>query len=344
MAAVKQPVPLLQGTFPPLRLRRLRQHPQLRALTAETTVQINDLVFPLFIKAGLTEKQPIASMPGLFQLSLQDLEQEIKHIMQLAIPAVILFGIPAEKDAVGSHAWQTDGIVQQAIRRIKKIAPDLLIIADVCCCEYTDHGHCGVIAKSDHRFDVDNDQTLPLLAKQALSLAQAGADVIAPSGMMDGAVQAIRHALDQQHFSSIPILSYAVKYASSFYGPFRDAAEGAPQFGDRRSYQMDPANGARALREATCDVQEAVDMLMVKPAGPYLDVIYRVKQQFPEIPLCAYQVSGEYAMLMAAAQQGWLDLNKTMFESVLAIKRAGADFIITYFAKQLAQQLTSSTR
>lgn len=325
---------------PAVRMRRLRQHPALRNLTREHQISVNDLVLPLFIKEGLTESKPIASMPGCYQLSLHDLSAEIEKVQALNLSAVLLFGIPLHKDAVGSMSYQDSGIVQQAIKIIKAKAPELLVIADVCFCEYTDHGHCGVVVKKELQgFDVDNDATLKLLAKQSVSLARAGADVIAPSGMIDGMVKAIRYALDQHHFMHVPILSYAVKYASSFYGPFREAAEGAPQFGDRRTYQMDPGNALHGLREAELDVQEGADMLMVKPAQNYLDMIYRVKQKFPSLPLAAYQVSGEYAMVKAAAEKGWIDEAKVMQESLLAIKRAGADFIITYFAKDMAAWL-----
>lgn len=326
--------------FPSTRLRRLRGHPQLRALLSEHQLTVNDLVLPLFVKAGSDIQQPIASMPGHHQFSVDQLDAAIAEVVALNIPAVLLFGIPAEKDATGSSGCQTDGVVQQAIRRIKSLAPDLLVIADVCLCEYTEHGHCGVVEKRGNDAYIHNDKTLPLLAKQAVSLVQAGADVVAPSGMMDGMVAAIRAALDAADYTHVPILSYAVKYASNFYGPFRHAAGYALQFGDRKTYQMDPANGSEALREAAMDLQEGADMLMVKPAGNYLDVIYRVKQRYPEVPLAAYQVSGEFAMLKAAAEKGWLDPESSMLESVLAIKRAGADFIITYFAKDIATLLS----
>ena len=326
--------------LPKVRLRRLRQSTKLRDLVREHHLTVNDLVLPLFITHGSGQRNPIASMPGHFQLSVDQLDNEIQSIQDLQIPAVLLFGIPEYKDALGSSAWQEDGIIQRAVQSIKKIAPELVVIADVCFCEYTDHGHCGVVNKSNEvDFEVENDRTLSLLAKQAVSLAQAGADVIAPSGMMDGMVHAIRMALDAANYSKVPILSYAVKYASSFYGPFRDAANGAPMFGDRRTYQMDPANATRALREVELDVAEGADMLMVKPASHYLDIIYRVKQQFPAIPLGAYHVSGEFSMIKAAAANGWMDEERAMLEATLAIKRAGADFVITYFAKELAARL-----
>jgi len=316
-----------------LRPRRLRKNPALRHLLQENSVSVSDLILPLFIKAGNQIRNPIASMPGHFQLSVDQLSAEIKTIQLLKISAVILFGIPEKKDALGSAACDDDGVIQQAVQLIKKIAPELLVITDLCFCEYTDHGHCGVLKNND----VDNDATLAILAKQAVSQAKAGADVIAPSGMMDGMVKAIRTALDENHFQDIPILSYSVKYASGFYGPFRDAAEGAPQFGDRKTYQMNPANSDEAIKEAMLDVAEGADMLMVKPAQPYLDIIYRIKKEYAYLPLGAYQVSGEFAMIKAAAEKKWIDHDMVMMESLLAIKRAGADFIITYFAKEVAQ-------
>ncbi|OGT26733.1 MAG: delta-aminolevulinic acid dehydratase [Gammaproteobacteria bacterium RIFCSPLOWO2_02_FULL_42_14] len=327
-------------SFPVVRLRRLRKTPALRQLAQENSISVSNLVLPLFIKAGNNIKNPISSMPGHFQLSVDQLLSEIQEIKKLNIPAVILFGIPEYKDATGSAALDDDGVIQQAVKLIKKIAPEILVITDLCFCEYTDHGHCGVINKIEaasvnERF-VDNDQTLNLLQKQAVSHARAGADVVAPSGMMDGMVRAIRQALDENHFQDIPILSYAVKYASSFYGPFREAAEGAPQFGDRKTYQMNSANANEALREAELDVAEGADMLMVKPAQNYLDIIYRIKKEFPGVPLGAYQVSGEFAMIKAAVEKKWVDHDAAMLESLLAIKRAGADFIITYFAKEVA--------
>lgn len=324
-------------TPPSQRLRRLRVNQAMRDLVAETHLSVKDLIYPLFIRAGENIKKPISSMAGQFQISVDRLAEEIDEIVALKIPAVLLFGIPAEKDACGSAAWQENGVVQQAIRLIKSRAPNLLIIADLCFCEYTDHGHCGVIEKDQHgNWDVNNDRTLELLVKQALSLAKAGVDIIAPSGMMDGVVKALRENLDAHHYKNIPILSYAVKYASSFYGPFREAAEGAPQFGDRKSYQMDYRNTNEALREAQLDIEEGADILMVKPAQNYLDIIFRIKQAFPQISLCAYQVSGEFAMINAASEKGWINRESAMLESVTAIKRAGADFIITYFAKDLA--------
>lgn len=326
----------------PLRLRRLRRTPQLRALVQETSLSVSHLILPLFICAGENICNPISSMPGHFQLSVDQLADEAKHISNLGIPAVLLFGIPESKDSLGQDAYRDDGVIQRAIRAIKKAAPNLVVIADVCFCEYTDHGHCGIVNDNTGHLDVDNDATLELLALQSVSLALAGADVIAPSGMMDGMVAAIRQALDSADFQHIPILSYAVKYASSFYGPFRSAADYTLQFGDRSTYQMNPANGAEALREAELDIAEGADMLMVKPAVHYLDVIYRVKQQFPEVPLAAYHVSGEYAMIKAAAAQGLIDEQRAVMETLISIKRAGADMIITYYAKIVAGWLNAT--
>ncbi len=322
------------------RSRRLRQNHALRELVCETRLHISDLVLPLFIREGSNIRNPISSMPGHFQLSVDRLEPELAAIKKLKIPAVILFGIPEHKDEKGSSALDENSVIVKAIQAIKNHSPELLVISDLCFCEYTSHGHCGVLHKKPNKaVDVDNDKTLPLLAEQAVLHAKAGADIIAPSGMMDGMVAVIRDSLDAAGFCETPILSYAVKYASGFYGPFREAAEGAPQFGDRKTYQMNPANARKALIEADQDVKEGADMLMVKPAQSYLDVIYRVKQQFPSVPLGAYQVSGEFAMIKAAAEKGWLDEKTVMMESLLSIKRAGADFIITYFAKQAAELL-----
>lgn len=331
---------LASGNFPQLRMRRLRNNSKLQDLIRETNLSINDLVLPLFIREGKGDKKLIASMPGHFQLTIDDLPAEIIEIQKLGILGVILFGIPAQKDATGSFGSHANGIVQTAIKKIKEIAPDLLIISDICLCEYTSHGHCGVI-KNDNNPDVDNDATLSLLVQQAISHVQAGADIVAPSGMMDGMVQSIRKGLDQAGFNSIPILSYAIKYCSALYGPFRDAAEGAPQFGNRRTYQMDPGNAKEALREAGLDLQEGADMLMVKPAQAYLDVIYQIKQRYEGVPLGAYQVSGEFAMIKAAAEKGWLNEQQVTLEILTSIKRAGADFIITYFSKDVARWLRS---
>ena len=319
--------------FPALRLRRLRQHPRLRDLVRETELNPADFVLPLFIRSGQNVRIPISSMPGHAQLSPDLAALEARSAQDLGIPAVLLFGIPDKKDATGSASWDDEqGIVQQGIRAIRAAAPGLLIITDLCFCEYTDHGHCGPL--DAHTHSVDNDATLPLLARQAVSHARAGADVIAPSGMMDGMVAAIRAGLDAAGFAQTPILSYAAKYASGFYGPFREAAESTPQSGDRRGYQMDPANGDEALREVDLDVAEGADLLMVKPALAYLDIIRRVKQRYPEIPLCAYNVSGEYAMVKAAAAKGWIDEARVQLEILTSINRAGADFIITYAAKE----------
>jgi len=325
--------------FPAVRMRRLRQHPALRDLVRETELSPRDFILPLFVRYGENIRQPISSMPGHAQISVDHLAAEVREVASLGIPAVILFGIPAEKDAVGSGACDDGGIIPHAIRAIKAATPDLLVITDVCFCEYTDHGHCGVLVHRDGKTDVDNDATLQNLATQAVAHAKAGADVIAPSGMMDGMVAAIRAGLDAAGFQHTPILSYAAKYASGFYGPFREAAESTPQFGDRRSYQMDPANGNEALREVALDLAEGADVLMVKPALSYLDIICRVKQAHPEVPLAAYNVSGEYAMLKAAAAHGWIDEHRVTLEILTSIKRAGADMILTYSAKDAAKWL-----
>ena len=328
---------MTSSSYPSLRMRRMRQHPRLRELMRETHLLTSDLVFPLFIKHGKQVKDPIASMPDQAQISVDQLPAEIDALLALGMPAVLLFGVPPYKDAEGSASWETDGVIQEAIRAIKQRAPELLVIADLCFCSYMDHGHCGVITEQrGGHWDLNNDASLPLLAKQAVSLAAAGADVLAPSGMLDGMVGAIRQGLDQAGYLNLPILSYAVKYSSALYGPFREAADGAPQFGDRQTYQMDPANQEEALREAVLDLAEGADMLMVKPAHTYLDVIYRIKQAHPGVVLGAYHVSGEYSMIKAAAAQGWIDEKQVVLEVMTAIKRAGADFIITYFAKDLA--------
>jgi porphobilinogen synthase len=320
--------------FPQLRLRRLRRNEALRELIRETRVDVGDLVYPLFVVEGSRTKQEISSMPGQYRFSSDLLPKEMEEITKLGIPAIILFGIPQKKDEVGSQAYHPEGVIQQATRAIKKAVPQLLVITDVCLCEYTSHGHCGVVVDGD----VDNDKTLELLAKTALSHAEAGADMVAPSDMMDGRVKAIRQALDGNGFRNIPIMAYAAKYASAFYGPFREAAESAPQFGDRRSYQMDASNWREALREVEQDIAEGADIVMVKPALPYLDIIRRVRDTFNH-PLAAYSVSGEYAMVKAAAQQGWLEEKRVVLEMLTAIKRAGADVIITYYAKEAARWL-----
>jgi porphobilinogen synthase len=321
------------GQFPTTRLRRLRHNGSIRDLVRETHLRVGDLVLPLFIKHGSGIKKPIASMPGHFQISIDNLEEEILEIAALGIKNIILFGIPEIKEGLGKDAYSDHGIIQTAIPVIKNAAADMLVVSDLCLCEYTDHGHCGVVS-STH--EIMNDQTLALLAKQAVSHAKAGADIIAPSGMMDGMVQAIRQGLDQAGFQQIPVLSYSVKYSSSMYGPFREAAEGAPKFGDRRTHQMDFANSKEALRECALDISEGADMLMVKPAHTYLDVIQRVKQAYPELPLGAYHTSGEFAMIKAAAEKGWIDEKCAALEVLTSIRRAGADFIITYFAKDAA--------
>lgn len=319
------------------RLRRLRSSVAMRNLVRENRLHVHDLIYPLFIAEGQNIKHEISSMPGVYNFSVDRLEEEIREVVDLGIQAVILFGVPDHKDAVGSEAYNSQGIVQQATRKIKEWAPDLLVIADNCLCEFTDHGHCGII----HDHDVMNDPTLELLVKTAVSQAEAGADIIAPSNMMDGFVAAIREGLDEAGYQHIPILSYAVKYASSYYGPFREAAQSAPQFGDRKTYQMDPANVREALREAEADVAQGADMLMVKPALAYMDVIRLVKDHF-DLPLAVYNVSGEYAMVKAAARNGWIDEKNVVMETLTGFKRAGADLIITYFAKDAARWLQES--
>ena len=320
--------------FPEYRPRRLRKNENFRRMVRETRLSVDNLIMPLFVAPGSRVTKPVASMPGVAQLSVDRLIEECKEIHELGIPAVILFGIPASKDSFGSSAYSDTGVVQQALRALKKEVPDLLLITDVCLCEYTDHGHCGVVVDGD----VDNDATLDLLAKEALSHAKAGADMVAPSDMMDGRVGVIRDTLDEEGFDQVPIMAYAAKFASGFYGPFREAAESTPQFGDRRSYQMDPPNADEALREAQLDINEGADIVMVKPALAYLDLIWRVKEAFG-YPVAAYNVSGEYAMIKAAAQNGWLDEERVMMEMLVGIRRAGADMILTYFAKEAARRL-----
>ncbi|HSQ59479.1 MAG TPA: porphobilinogen synthase [Acidobacteriota bacterium] len=321
-------------TFPTTRLRRFRATPSLRALVRETTLEPGDLVAPLFVCHGKGVRRPIASMPGHAQLSRDEAVKEAQELAALGVGGVILFGIPERKDATGTEGYDPDGIVPSALRALKGAVPDLLLWADVCLCEYTDHGHCGVL-RGDR---VDNDATLPLLARASVAYAKAGADIVAPSDMMDGRVGAIRRALDENGLSETPIVSYAAKYASAFYGPFREAAESAPRSGDRRGYQMDPANGDEALREVALDLEEGADMVMVKPALPYLDIIRRVKDRFG-VPVAAYNVSGEYSMLKAAAERGWLDGQRAALESLTSIRRAGADVILTYHAKEIAPLL-----
>jgi len=320
--------------YPILRMRRLRRNETLRRMVRETALSPADFIYPLFVREGKGVRNPIGSMPGQYQLSVDEAVKEAREAWGLGVPAVILFGIPDQKDAVGSGAYADDGIVQRAISGLKDALPDLCVITDVCLCEYTDHGHCGVIEDGD----VANDPTLELLAREAVSHARAGADMVAPSDMMDGRVAAIREALDDEGFDGVPVMAYAAKYASAFYGPFRDAAESPPKFGDRRSYQMDPANTDEALREVELDIREGADIVMVKPALPYLDIIRRVKETF-RMPTAAYNVSGEYAMVKAMAQLGWGDGEGLMMESLLSIKRAGADLILTYFAREAARLL-----
>jgi porphobilinogen synthase len=320
--------------FPLYRPRRLRKSEALRRMVRETKLSPEDFIYPLFVVHGRKVRHEIKSMPGIAQLSVDLAVREAEEACRLNIPALILFGIPQKKDLKGTEAYAPRGIIQQAIRAIKKEFPDLVVITDVCLCEYTSHGHCGVVVDGQ----VHNDATLALLAKMALSHAEAGADMVAPSDMMDGRVKAIRELLDRKGFEDIPILSYAAKHASVFYGPFREAAESAPQFGDRKSYQMDPANAREAIREVRLDIQEGADIIMVKPALPYLDIIRRVRDEI-ELPVGAYNVSGEYSMIKAAAQRGWIDGERAMMEVLTAIKRAGADLIITYFAKEAARFL-----
>ncbi|MBI9072017.1 MAG: porphobilinogen synthase [Melioribacteraceae bacterium] len=320
--------------YPEKRLRRLRYNPLVRDMVRETYLNKNDLIYPLFVAPGEGIKKEVVSMPGVFNMSIDILVEECKEVRELGIPAVILFGIPEHKDAVGSEAYADNGIIQRAVRAIKAEVKDLVVITDVCLCEYTDHGHCGLLDGEN----ILNDETVSLLAKEAISHAEAGADIIAPSDMMDGRVLAIRKALDYKGFTNIPIMSYAVKYSSGYYGPFRDAADSAPAFGDRKSHQMDIANSEEAMREAESDIEEGADIIMVKPAGAYLDIIHRVKAEF-KLPTAAYQVSGEYAMIKAGGKMNWIDEERVMMESLIAIKRAGADMILTYYAKDVAKYL-----
>ncbi len=320
--------------FPAYRPRRLRQSDALRRLVRETHLVADQLVQPLFVVPGAKVEKPIGAMPGIAQLSVDRTAEECRRLVDLGVSAVLLFGIPPTKDATGTAAIDPDGVIPRALDAIRRAAPGLLLVTDVCLCEYTDHGHCGILRDGD----VDNDPTLAVLAEEALAHARAGADMVAPSDMMDGRVGAIRRTLDEAGFTNLPIMSYAAKFASGLYGPFREAAESTPAFGDRRAYQMDPANGDEALREVALDVEEGADIVMVKPAGPYLDLIRRVKDRFG-YPVAAYQVSGEYAMVKAAAAQGWIDEERVVDESLLAIRRAGADVIITYFARDVAPRL-----
>ncbi|KAI9133152.1 porphobilinogen synthase [Acaryochloris sp. CCMEE 5410] len=324
--------------FPTHRPRRLRSHPQLRRMVQETVVTTNDLIYPLFAVPGEGVAQEVSSMPGVYQLSIDKVVEEAKEVYDLGIPAVILFGIPTEKDTDATGAWHDHGIVQKASTAVKEAVPDLIVIVDTCLCEYTQHGHCGYLETGDLTGRVLNDPTLELLKKTAVSQAKAGADIIAPSGMMDGFVQAIRAGLDEGGFEDIPIMSYAAKYSSAYYGPFRDAAESAPQFGDRRTYQMDPANSREAIKEIELDIAEGADMLMVKPALAYMDIIWQVKQA-SNLPVAAYNVSGEYSMVKAAALNGWVDEEKVVMETLMSFKRSGADMILTYHAKDAARWL-----
>jgi porphobilinogen synthase len=324
-------------SFPKIRMRRLRRSESMRKLVRETTLSVDDLVYPLFVREGKNLKQPIKSMTGCFHFSPDTIAAEAAEVAKLGIPAVLLFGLPGKKDDIGSQAWAEDGVVQRAIGEIKKAVPQLLVITDICLCEYTSHGHCGVITNGK----VDNDATCELLAKVALSHAQDGADIVAPSDMMDGRVRYIREALEENGFHDVAIMSYAAKYASAFYGPFRDAAESAPAFGDRKTYQMDPANTNQAMAEIALDIEEGADIVMIKPALAYLDVIYRARQRF-DCPIAAYNVSGEYMMIKSSAAAGLLDEKAAMLEILTAIKRAGADIIITYFAKEAARQMQKS--
>lgn len=329
-------------SFPEIRMRRLRTSAAMRRLVRETAVSVDDLVYPLFVREGQGLKEPIKSMDGCFHFSPDTIASEAAEVASLGIPAVLLFGLPGKKDPVGSEAWAEEGVVQRAIKAIKAQTPDLLVITDVCLCEFTDHGHCGVIKACPERsrgsYTVDNDPTCELLSKMALSHAQAGADIVAPSDMMDGRVRYIREALEENGFKDVAIMSYAAKYASAFYGPFRDAAESAPAFGDRRSYQMDPANGDQAMAEIALDIEEGADIVMVKPALAYMDIIYRARRRF-DCPIAAYNVSGEYMMVKSSAAAGLSDEEATMMEVLTSLKRAGADILITYFAKDVARKI-----
>jgi porphobilinogen synthase len=328
-------------SFPETRPRRLRRTEGLRRMVRETTLSVDNLMYPLFVCPGKGVRKEIASLPGQFHLSLDQLAREAETIAKLGIPSVILFGLPEKKDSVGSEAWHPEGIIQRAIRALKKATPDLVVAADCCLCEYTSHGHCGVILDKKTG-EVDNDSTLENLARAALAQANAGADIVAPSGMMDGTIGFLRDALDEAEHEKVLLLAYAVKYASAYYGPFRVAADSAPAFGDRRGYQMDPANVREAIREAALDVEEGADMVMVKPALPYLDVVAEIRREF-DVPVAAYNVSGEYLMLKAAAEKGFLDYDRAMVETLLSVRRAGADLIVTYHAKEVADLLSKAS-
>ncbi len=323
------------ATFPALRMRRMRRSETIRGMIRETTLSARDLVYPMFVVPGSRIRQEISSMPGCYHLSVDEAVRDAEETIRLGVPGIILFGLPPSKDPMGTGAYAEDGIIQEAVRAIKRALPELVVITDVCLCEYTDHGHCGVIGGDD----VDNDRSLDLIARTALSHAAAGADLVAPSDMMDGRVKAIRQTLDGSGLSNVPVMSYAAKYASSFFGPFRTAADSAPQFGDRRGYQMDPANSREALREIEMDIEEGADIIMVKPALPYLDVLARARQSF-NLPLAAYNVSGEYSMVKAAARNGWLEERRVVMETLISIKRAGADIILTYHARDAARWLS----
>ncbi|MGA3212999.1 MAG: porphobilinogen synthase [Terriglobales bacterium] len=325
-------------SFPITRLRRLRASESLRSFVRETRLSPEGFIYPLFVCPGEGVRKEIGSMPGVFNLSVDEAVKEAAEVKSLGIPAVILFGLPEKKDEIATGAWSDDGIVQQAARALKRAVPGLLVVGDVCLCEYMSHGHCGIVKKAAADFEIVNDASLEILARTAVSQARAGMDIIAPSDMMDGRVAAIREALDENGFSNTPILAYAAKFASGFYGPFREAADSAPQFGDRRSYQMDPANFREAMCEMEADLEEGADMLMVKPALPYLDVIHAARERF-DVPIAAYQVSGEYAMIEAAARNGWIDRDRVMLESLTSIQRAGASVVLTYFAKDVARLL-----
>ena len=325
--------------YPLYRPRRLRANENLRRMVRETSLSVDDFIMPLFVRPGRKVRKPISSMPGNYQLSVDEIVKEAQKAADLGVPAIILFGIPSKKDAVGREGFKKDNIVAKAIKAIKNKVDDLVVITDVCLCEYTDHGHCGVVKKRGKGFTIDNDATLELLAKMSLSHVEAGADMVAPSDMMDGRIGAIRGALDDNGFTDIPIMAYAAKYASAFYGPFREAAESPPQFGDRRSYQMDPPNSDEAIREVALDIEEGADIVMVKPALPYLDIIFRVKQEFG-YPVAAYNVSGEFSLVKAAAERDWVDEQKVALEMLTSIKRAGADMILTYYAMEAARWLS----
>jgi porphobilinogen synthase len=328
-----------RAQFPHARPRRLRRTPALRRMVRETRLSVDSLIYPVFVVPGADVKEEISSMPGVFHQSVDRVVEDAREVADLGIPAMLLFGLPRTKDWEGSEAWAPDGVVQQALRAIRRAAPGLMLIADTCLCEYTSHGHCGLPGPADQPGYIDNDRSLELLSKAAVAQAEAGADIVAPSDMLDGHVQAIRAALDTRGLLDTAILAYAAKYASAFYGPFREAADSAPQFGDRRGYQMDPPNGREAVREVGLDLAEGADMVMVKPALPYLDVVHAVKAAYPDVPLAAYNVSGEYAMIKAAAARGWLDERRAALEALTAIARAGADMTITYYAKDVVRWL-----